>query len=47
VPRYWEENAYEGRNLFSFEQLQVDAAVKREAFPQRALTRGSGGAKLR
>ena len=31
-------NAYAGRNLFSFKQLEVDAAVKREAFPERALT---------
>lgn len=30
-------SAYASRNVFSFEQLQVDAAVKREAFPERPL----------
>jgi tetratricopeptide (TPR) repeat protein len=30
-------NAYGSRSVFSFQQLQVDAAVKREAFPVRPL----------
>jgi tetratricopeptide (TPR) repeat protein len=30
-------NVYVGRNVFSFQQLQVDASVKREAFPVRPL----------
>jgi tetratricopeptide (TPR) repeat protein len=30
-------NVYVGRNVFSFQQLQADASVKREAFPVRPL----------